>query len=206
MGTIIDRCKEGIKAGSRRKLSTLARKISEHKLRLLCFTILFYKSAWTHEGHTGALLAGVCLPRGHPGHTCGVELVEFCSPPACSTVCLAELQVVAALPSLWEALQLLPFRDHPLLLWPTCPPLTLFVLPALCSHTGGPSSWHPEASSWFRAPPALLCLPRGRGDTLVLGKLSVPADGHGVGGPRALEPAWHEERTLSSLLAEGLCS
>ena len=132
--------------------------------------------------------------------------VGFCSPPACSTVCLAELLVVAARPSPWEALQLLPLRDHPLLLWPTCLPLMLFVLPALCSHTGGPSCRHLEASSWFRALPALLCLPRGRGDMLVLGKLSVPANGHGVGGLRALEPAWHEERTLSSLLAEGLCS
>ena len=104
-----------------------------------------------------------------------------------------------------------PLRDHPLLLWPTCPParpsqtfLTLFMLPALRSHTGGPSCRHLEAPSWLRASPALLCLPGGRRDTPVLGKLSVPAGGCGVGGPRALEPARQEgERTLSSLLAEG---
>ena len=135
-------------------------------------------------------------------------------PAACPTVCLVKFLVVAALPSPWEALQLLPLRDHPLLLWPTCPParpsqtfLTLFMLPALRSHTGGPSCRHLEAPSWLRASPALLCLPGGRRDTLVLGKLSVPAGGCGVGGLRALEPARQEgERTLSSLLAEGLCS
>lgn len=80
MGTINRQVQGRHQSGSRRKLSALASKISEHKLRLPCFTVLFHKSAWTHEGHAGALLAGVCLPRGQQGRTCGVELVEFCSP------------------------------------------------------------------------------------------------------------------------------
>ena len=155
---------------------------------------------------------GECaFPEGSGPARVGWSWWSSARPAACSTVCLAAFLVVATLPSPWEALPLLLLRDHPLLPWPACPPacpsqtcLTLFMLPALRSHTRGPSCRHLEAPSWLRASPALLCVPGGRGDTLVLGKLSVPADGHGVGGLRALEPARHKgEKTLSSLLAEG---
>lgn len=212
MGTINRQVQGRHQSGSRRKLSALASKISEHKLRLPCFTVLFHTSAWTHEGHAGALLAGVCLSRGQWGRTCRVELVEFCSPRRLLYCVPGGIPSGGCFPlALQEALPLLLLRDHPLLPWPACPPacpsqtcLTLFMLPALRSHTRGPFCRHLEALSWLRASPALLCVPGGRGDTLVLGKLSVPADGHGVGGLRALEPARHKgEKTLSSLLAEG---
>ena len=127
IGTINRQVQGRHQSGSRRKLPTLASKISEHKVRLPCFTILFHKSAWTHEGHAGALLAGVCLPRGQLGCTCGVELVELCSPcrlpycvpgeipsGGCSALALGGPSAPAAQRSSTAALAHLP----------TCPPLT----------------------------------------------------------------------------------
>lgn len=150
MGTITGQVQGRHQSGSRRKLSALASKISEHKLRLPRFTVLFHKSAWTHEGRCqlrcqhaaweGSLPEGTQWPHG------GVELVEFCSPAVCFTVCLAVIPSGGYSPlTLGVPSALLPARRSPTAALARCPPaallsdmLTLFMLPALRSHTRGP--------------------------------------------------------------------